>query len=221
LSGEKEPEVVNNNDSDDNEEYSVEDDTWIEWFCKMEGNHFFVEISHDFLTNKINLLGIKGVFPNFEEYLEIILTKEAPATEMLTEEYMEKMPKIKELYGMLHKRFLYTNLGLALAREKFLNGVYGVCPRILCNKQTVLPYGISEELKYSRVNIFCPSCQDIYKPRGNVNEIDGGYIGPNFPLHFLLYYPDLNYFKAPIKFTPKLYGFRIYGREGSKYKHIK
>jgi len=47
---------------------------------------------------------------------------------------MEKMPKIKEFYGILHKRFLYTKLGMDLAREKYLNGVYGVCPRILCHK---------------------------------------------------------------------------------------
>lgn len=42
---------------------------------------------------------------------------------------------------------------MSMAREKFLNGVYGVCPRILCHKQTVLPYGISEELKYTRVSV--------------------------------------------------------------------
>jgi casein kinase II subunit beta len=98
-----------------------------------------------------------------------------------------------------------------------LNGVYGVCPRILCHKQTVLPYGISEDLKYCRVSIFCPICQDIYKPRGNVSEMDGGYFGPNFPLHFLHYYSDLNYFKKQQKFVPKLYGFKTIGREGSVY----
>jgi len=42
---------------------------------------------------------------------------------------------------------------LALIREKYLNGDYGQCPRILCNKQTVLPYGISFQEKYSRVNV--------------------------------------------------------------------
>ena len=42
---------------------------------------------------------------------------------------------------------------MSLAREKFLNGVYGVCPRILCHKQTVLPYGIGEDLKYTRVSV--------------------------------------------------------------------
>ena len=110
ITPDKEAEVVNGNDSDDNEEYSMEDDTWIEWFCKMDGNHFFVEITHDFLNNKLNLLGLEKQYPDYEDYLEIILSKEAPTSEILTEEYMEKMGKIKEFYGVLHKRFLYTNI---------------------------------------------------------------------------------------------------------------
>ena len=48
--------------------------------------------------------------------------------------------------------------------------------------------------------------------------MDGGFFGPSFPQHFLLNFPDLVYFKGPSKFVPKLYGFKIYGKEGSKYK---
>lgn len=111
ISPDKEPEVIVNNDSDDNEEYSMEEDTWIEWFCKMEGNHFFVEITHEFLNNKMNFIGLEKEFPNYDEYLEIMLAKESPTSEILNEEYMEKMSKIKELYGILHKRFLFTSIG--------------------------------------------------------------------------------------------------------------
>ena len=111
VTPDKEPEAVNNNDSDDNEEYSVEDDTWIEWFCKMEGNHFLVEISHEYLKNKLNLAGIENECPNFEELLVIMLGKEAPSSDIMNEEFMDKLGKIKELYGIIHKRFLYTNMG--------------------------------------------------------------------------------------------------------------
>ena len=153
IGSDMEEEVVVNNDSDDNEEYSVDDDTWIEWFCKLEGNHYFVEITDDFLLNDMNLLGLDKEYPNYSPILDIILGKEAPKPEQLTEEFYEKLPRIKELYGILTKRFVLSSQGLALVREKYLNGVYGVCPRILCNKQTVLPYGISNSLKYSRVNV--------------------------------------------------------------------
>jgi casein kinase II subunit beta len=38
-------------------------------------------------------------------------------------------------------------------REKYLNGVYGYCPRILCNKQIVMPFGLSDNIKYARIKV--------------------------------------------------------------------
>ncbi len=67
---------------------------------------------------------------------------------------MENVQQAKELYGLIHARFIQTSNGFALIREKFLNGVYGNCPRVLCNKQILLPMGLSEDLKYSRVKVF-------------------------------------------------------------------
>lgn len=81
---------------------------------------------------------------------------------------------------------MYKTKGLALAREKYLNGVYGVCPRILCNKQVVLPIGLSNETKYARVKIFCPRCEEIYNPKQRLKEMDGAYFGVNFPQLFLM-----------------------------------
>ena len=43
--------------------------------------------------------------------------------------------------------------GLAMMREKYLLGRFGVCPRVLCERQNVLPVGMSEELRTSRVKV--------------------------------------------------------------------
>ena len=64
------------------------------------------------------------------------------------------MQATKELYGFIHAKFITSSTGLALIREKYLNGIYGHCPRILCDKQILLPIGLSEELKYSRVKVY-------------------------------------------------------------------
>jgi casein kinase II subunit beta len=70
------------------------------------------------------------------------------------------MQLCREIFGLFHSKFITTpngfkisNVGLALVREKFLNGIYGNCPRILCNKQIVLPAGLSYDIKYSRVKV--------------------------------------------------------------------
>jgi len=99
---------------------------------------------------------------------------------------MESVQQAKELYGLIHSRFITTGKGLALMREKYLNNVFGNCPRILCDKQNLLPIGLSDELKYSRVKVFCPKCEEIYKPRQKCTEIDGAYFGPSFPQVFFM-----------------------------------
>jgi casein kinase II subunit beta len=99
---------------------------------------------------------------------------------------MESVNQAKELYGLIHSRFITTSKGLALLREKYLNGVYGHCPRILCDKQILLPVGLSEDMKYSRIKVYCPKCEEIYKPRQKCSEIDGAFFGSSFPHVFLL-----------------------------------
>jgi len=57
------------------------------------------------------------------------------------------------VYGLIHSRFITSPKGLALMREKYLLGRFGVCPRVLCERQNVLPVGMSEELRTSRVKV--------------------------------------------------------------------
>ena len=48
----------------------------------------------------------------------------------------------------------FTSEGLAMMKEKFLMGKFGTCPRVLCERQNVLPIGLSEILRTSRVKVF-------------------------------------------------------------------
>jgi casein kinase II subunit beta len=58
-----------------------------------------------------------------------------------------------DLYGLIHSRFVLSPKGLALMREKYLLGTFGTCQRVLCERQLVLPIGLSEELSTSRVKV--------------------------------------------------------------------
>jgi len=59
-----------------------------------------------------------------------------------------------DLYGLIHARFILSPRGLALMREKYMLGTFGTCQRVLCERQFVLPIGLSEELSTSRVKVF-------------------------------------------------------------------
>lgn len=118
-------------------------------------------------------------------------------------------------------------------------GSFGYCPRVLCERQNILPIGVSEELSTSRVKVYCHRCQDVYIPRQKQLDIDGAYFGTSFPHVFIKVrltilsqktilvsiqqsltfqaYPELIP-QGPPKFIPKIYGFKIFGMRGSKYE---
>ena len=142
-------EQIDENDSESDHRFPyIEEGGWIHWFCKLEGNEFFVEIDEEFIKNKINLIGIKC-----KDYLKNLLAPNAPTDNSMNEDLEEELQGIKEVYGLIHKRFITTSKGLALMREKYLNGVFGRCPRVICDKQVLIPVGLSEDLRYSKVKV--------------------------------------------------------------------
>jgi casein kinase II subunit beta len=103
-------------------------------------------------------------------------------------------------------------------REKYLSGRFGICPRVLCEKHNVLPVGMTDELRTSRVKIFCPRCEDVYIPKQRYADVDGAYFGTSFPHMLLQSYDDLHSEAPKSAYLPRLYGFQVYGRKGSKYE---
>jgi len=197
---------------------------WIHWFCKLKGNEYFVEVDEDFIKKEENLEGI-----DVKNYIKVILSEKKTKDFNLTQELLRDLQEIRDVYGFIHKRFINTPEGLGLIREKFINGIFGYCPRMLCNKQVMLPVGLSEDIRYSQVKVFCPLCQEVYKPRDifygysdkkiiKFDLPDGVFFGTSFPQSFLMHFPDLDpRINNTMKYIPKLYGFRIFGKYGSKY----
>merc|ERR1712048_1156975 len=110
----------------------------------------------------------------------------------------------------VHARYIVSPRGLQVMREKYLKGTFGTCPRVLCDRQHVLPIGTSEELRSATVKIFCPKCEQVYSPKSKYNELDGAYFGTSFPQIFLQSYPSMVPLDHPRAFIPRVFGFKLH-----------
>jgi casein kinase II subunit beta len=115
----------------------------------------------------------------------------------------------KQLYGLLHSRWICQSKGLAQMKRKFERGVFGECPRWNCHDQRLLPMGTTIKPRHHSVKLFCPQCRDIYVAPTTM-RIDGAHFGPAFPHMFLFEYPECD---AHALFRPvvlKAFGFPLH-----------
>lgn len=153
------------------------------------------------------------------EALKMITDPSTPDDEEIEEQsFIDIYQEAMDLYGLIHQRFILTSKGLALMRNKYEKITFGVCPRVMCNSQSVLPIGMSEHLKNSRVKVYCPKCEDVFKPKKKCSDVDGAYFGTSFPHIFLKKYPELIPTEQNCLFVPRIFGYKIYQKSGSKYK---
>lgn len=187
---------------------------WIQWFSSLEGHEFLVEIDEDYIKDSFNLYGLQSHFPKekFKQCIKMILSPNVPQEEDLNDEhFLELNQDASDLYGLIHARYIQTPRGIAKIYQKYLSGVYGYCPRALCDKQKVLPVGLSDALKTSRFKVFCPRCEEVYLPKFRNVNIDGAYFGSSFPHIFLKHYPEAVVLPPKVYFyEPKIYGFKVY-----------
>jgi len=202
-------------DDDDDDDFS--DGGWIQWFCNLEGHEFFAEIDEDYIRDNFNLYGLRNQVNHYHLALEMILSAEAPEDEDLQDEkFIEIYQDATDLYGLIHARFILSPRGLAVMRDKALRGAFSTCPRVMCERQYVIPVGMSEDLRTSRVKLYCPKCEDVYIPKQKYADVDGAYFGCSFPHILLQTYSDLSPQSATSKYIPRIYGFRMYKKTGSR-----
>lgn len=197
-------------ESDDDEEFSG-DSGWIPWFCGLKGHEFFAEVEEEYIRDNFNLYGLRGRFQFYDHALEMILSSEAPDEDDLADaEFLEIYRDATDLYGLIHSRYIASPRGLQVMREKYLKGTFGTCPRVLCDRQHVLPIGQSEDLRASQVMIFCPKCEQVFSPKSKYKELDGSCFGSSLPQIFLQSYPTMVPLDPPRPFMPRIYGFKLH-----------
>jgi casein kinase II subunit beta len=95
--------------------------------------------------------------------------------------------------------------------EKYKQGVFGKCPRVICESQHLLPMGQHDIASMSNVKLYCAKCEDIYNPKSSRhNSIDGAYFGTSFHNILFQVYPQMMPQKTQRRYEPRIYGFRVH-----------
>ncbi|CAK0807703.1 unnamed protein product [Prorocentrum cordatum] len=165
----------------------------------------------EYIRDNFNLYGLRQLIQYYPHALEMILSNEAPDEDDLADgEFLEIYRDATVLYGLIHARFIVSPRGLQVMREKYLQGVFGTCPRVYCERQHVLPIGTSEDVRVSQVKMFCPLCEQVYSPMSKFKELDGAYFGTSFPQVFLQTYASLVPLEPPRSFVARVHGFKMH-----------
>uniref|UniRef100_A0A7S4WJ58 Casein kinase II subunit beta n=1 Tax=Alexandrium monilatum TaxID=311494 RepID=A0A7S4WJ58_9DINO len=190
-----------------------EEITWIEWFCHLKGNEFFVEVDEDYIQDDFNLTGLSAQIPYYEYALNMILDFDDQDDQMPEDQQPLVETAAQMLYGLIHARFILTSRGMAAMLDKYNAYVYGACPLVQCEgrNQAVLPIGMSDLLRHSPAKVFCPHCREVYFPASSRLEcLDGAYFGTSFPHLLCMTYSQLVPPGVPAPFVPRMYGFKIH-----------
>lgn len=185
---------------------------WIAWYCSLRGNEFLCEVEEEYIRDNFNLYGLRARFQHYDQALEMILSGNPPQDEDLADRvYLGIYREAQDLYGSIHARYIVSNHGLQVMREKFIQGTFGLCPRYHCDRQHVLPIALTDELRAAKVKIFCPKCEQVYAPKSRCKDfLDGAYIGASFPQAFLQSYRSLLPLDDAKTFVPRIFGFKVH-----------
>ncbi|KAM0722979.1 hypothetical protein Q7P37_001177 [Cladosporium fusiforme] len=182
---------------------------WRDWFIAARGNEYFCEIDEDYLTDRFNLTGLNTEVQYYQYALDLVTDVFDMEVDDEMREQIEK--SARHLYGLVHARYVVTTRGLAKMMEKFKQGVFGKCPRVICESQHLLPMGQHDIPNVSNVKLYCARCEDIYNPKSSRhNSIDGAYFGTSFHNILFQVYPALAPAKTQRRYEPRIYGFRVH-----------
>uniref|UniRef100_UPI00358F0A00 casein kinase II subunit beta-like isoform X2 n=1 Tax=Myxine glutinosa TaxID=7769 RepID=UPI00358F0A00 len=188
---------------------SSEEEPWVSWFCGLRGNEFFCEVDEDYIQDKINLTGLDEQVLFYPDALAMIRDFEADDE---PEDNPHNSQVIKHsaetLYGLLHARYILTNWGIARMLEKYHKKDFGLCPRVFCENQAVLPIDVPGG---AMVKLYCPKCMDVYTPKSSrYCNVDGAWFGTGFPHMLFMVHPEFRPQKPANQFVPRCASFTYY-----------
>ena len=116
----------------DEEVPEAEDFGWISWYWSLENHQFMAEIEEEYVRDSFNLYGLRQkIEGSYDDALKMILSEEYPNDDDLEDpDFKQIYESAKELYGLIHARFIIAPEGIRLMYEKYRLGIFGTWPRL-------------------------------------------------------------------------------------------
>jgi len=183
---------------------------WIKQFCALPEHKWYAEISVGWAGDWFNNHGMSERFPDYQTALGMVTDRHTGDWVTLSDAAHATITvQARQLYGLLHTRWITQVAGLAQMRRKHRKGVFGVCPRFNCHKQKLLPMGTTTKPGHHSVKLFCPKCRDIYVGP-QAMRVDGAHFGPAFPHLFLAEFEDSDTSGDFVATAIKVFGFPVH-----------
>lgn len=147
-----------------------------EWIVRFSASRVWVcSVEDSYVNDNFNLCGLSAMTENYSRCLAVVRGSVID---------QERQKAAENLYGLIHARYLLTYSGARKMIDRFENETFGVCPRVRCRSQALLPIGLTP-VPGTTVKTFCPCCEDIYDAD---SSLDGSFFGPYFPQVFLQFF---------------------------------
>lgn len=191
-----------------------EDETCIEWLLAQDGNHLLCRVEDDYIEDNFNLYGLSKIIPNFKESIRLLLSDSMKVEGCLNEEWIgPSYEHLRDLYGLIHARYILTTQGLNKMRRKLQNEVFGKCPEKDFEMFPVMPVGVSDQLGQGPPMGYCAHSGEVYPMPAWGDHLDGAYFGTSFPHLLLMQNPGLHGPKGwPVPnstYVPRIFGFKV------------
>ena len=187
---------------------SASETSWVESFCGRYGGDMYVKVPQAFLRDPVvanSLYALVDESELFEEALKFL--GGAPSRFDIGDP--EHLRICERLYQAVHVRYVTSSEGLQQLRSMIEAGRFGECPRVLCRGQKLLPVGLHDKFGLSSVKGFCPLCSEVYHAHSKHSGVDGAAFGTTLPHLLLLRHSQLRPDRAPERYTPRIFGFRV------------
>ena len=103
--------------------------SWIQWFCTLEGHEFLLPVDYNFIADKMNLVQIEDAALNLNlgkkrigECLRLLNAKTQPSEEDLQSDvFLQLNQDTSDLYGLIHARYVRSPEGKPLIAISLFN----------------------------------------------------------------------------------------------------